>query len=231
MIMTGEHLRSARKLKKWNQGQAALRLGVSQPYLSLLERGERRVPEKLARQAAGVYGLPATTLPVEADWSSIEPADEHILASELASLGYPGLSYLKRRRRKNPATVLLRALSASNLDSRLIETLPWVIWNYPEMDWQWLINIAKVNDLQNRLGFVTAVARRLAETLGEDDKATLLGQREMELAKSRLAREDTLCHESLTEPEKRWLRKHRSKEAKRWGLLTDLSLEHLSYAA
>ena len=44
--MTGQQLREARKLKGWNQQQAAQRLGVSQTYLSLLEKGKRRMPEK-----------------------------------------------------------------------------------------------------------------------------------------------------------------------------------------
>src|SRR5918911_5147441 len=116
--MTGEQLQEGRRRKRWNQEQAALRLGVSQPYLSLLERGARRVPEKLAHKAASVYRLSAVVLPVKKDLHSIVSANEDKLASELASLGYPGLSYLKSRRRKNPAEVLLTALSASDLDSR-----------------------------------------------------------------------------------------------------------------
>ncbi len=66
---------------------------------------------------------------------------------------------------------------------------------------------------------------------GEGAKAALLGRREAELEQSRLEREDTLCHDSLTEPERRWLRERRSEDAKRWGLLADLSPEHLPYAA
>jgi transcriptional regulator with XRE-family HTH domain len=229
--MTGEQLRSGRERKGWSQERAASRLGVSQPYLSLLERGGRRVPERLARKAAGVYGLSPALLPVELTWSSVRPADEGALALELASLGYPGLSYLKPRRRKNPAGVLLSALAAGDLDSRLVEALPWVVWKFPDLDWRWLTGAAKLHDVQNRLGFVTNVARRLAEGSGERDKAALLGQREADLERSRLAREDTLCHDSLTESERRWLRKHRPAEAKHWGLLTDISPEHLSYAA
>lgn len=78
---------------------------------------------------------------------------------------------------------------------------------------------------------MTDVARRIAEKHGEGEKAKLLGERAAELEWSRLAREDTLCHDTLTEAERRWLREHRSAEAEHWGLLTDLSPEHLSYAA
>lgn len=230
--MNGVQLKFGRESKGWNQEQAALRLGVSQPYLSLLERGERRVPEKLGRKAAHVYGLSAATLPLEATLEDLRTVGQVTLATDLSALGYPGLSYLgTRRRKKNPAEVLLLGLNTADLDTRLVEALPWVVWNFPEMDWRWLTRAAKLHDLQNRLGFVTTIARKVAENHGEREKAALLAQRESELEGSRLAREDTLCHDSLTEVEKHWLREHRTTEAKHWGLLTDLSPEHLSYAA
>jgi hypothetical protein len=140
------------------------------------------------------------------------------------------MSHLRPGRKRNPADVLLSALSADDLDSRLAEALPWVVWKYPEMEWSRLASAAKVNDLQNRLGFVTSVARRLAESRGEADKAALLGRQEALLERSRLVREDTLCHSSLTRSERRWLDERRPAEARHWGLLTDLSPEHLSYA-
>jgi len=43
---------------------------------------------------------------------------------------------------------LLSALSARDLDSRLVEALPWVLLNYPELDWQWLMSAARAHDLQ-----------------------------------------------------------------------------------
>lgn len=230
--MTGEQLRTGREKKGWNQVQAALRLGVSQPYLSLLERGERRVPERLRRKAANIYGLSAAALPLGAASEELPAAAGETLARDLAALGYPGLAYLgARQRKRNPAEVLLSGLNTADLDSRLVEALPWLVWNFPEMDWRWVTRVAKLNDLQNRLGFVTNVARRIAEKHGEGEKTELLAEREAELERSRLAREDTLCHDSLTRAERRWLREHRTAEAEHWGLLTDLSPEHLSYAA
>ena len=77
---------------------------------------------------------------------------------------------------------------------------------------------------------MTGVARRLAEMSGDKDVAAVLGRQEAALGRSRLMREDTLCHDSLTGPERRWLRKNRPEEAKHWGLLTDMSPEHLSHA-
>jgi len=229
--VTAEQLLNGRRKKGWNQQLAALRLDVSQPYLSLLERGVRRVPGALARKATSVYQLSATAIPFETTWERVRVVDENELASELAALGYPGLSYVKSRRKKNPAEVLLSALSAAELDSRLVEALPWVVWKFPEMDWVWLTAAAKVHDLQNRLGFVTAVARRLAELSGETEKAAQLRHRASELERSLLAREDTLCHDSLTESERRWLRKNRSAEARSWRLLSDLAPEHLIHVA
>lgn len=231
--MTGEQLLSGRELKGWNQEHSASKLGVSQPYLSFLERGVRLVPEKLARKAARVYGLSAIALPMRTAWDEVRPAREDDLTADLAVLGYTGLAHLApaRRRMKNPADVLLSALKASDLDSRLVEALPWVLLRFPDLDWQWLAGAAKLNDLQNRLGFVTGVARAAAERLGEPDKAAWLREREEALNMSRLAGEGTLCHDSLTETERRWLREHRPAAARHWNLLTDLTPERLSYAA
>lgn len=160
------------------------------------------------------------------------PVDQDALALALAGLGYPGLSQLRANAEKrNPAAVLLVALSASELDSRLVEALPWVLLHYPELDWSWLLAEAKARELQNRLGFVISIAHQLAEKRGEQAKAALLSAREAELEPARLEREDTLCHASLTEAEKRWLRARRTAQAKRWGLLSDLAPEHLPYAA
>jgi len=50
------------------------------------------------------------------------------------------------------------------------------------------------------------------------------------LERSRLVWEDTLCRESLSQAERRWLEVHRPEDAKHWGVLTDLSPEHLKYA-
>jgi len=229
--MNGQQLQSARKQKGWSQEHGAAKLGVAQAYLSLLEGGARRVPEKLAVKAVRVYGLSQAHLPVKARDIHVPQLDENRLATELAGIGYPGLSHLKTRRRKrNPAEILLSALGRDELDSRLVEALPWVALKFPDLDWQWLTHAAKVNDLQNRLGFVTGLARRLAELRGEHESAALPARQESALERSRLMREDTLCHESLTEAERRWLRKHRPAEAKRWRLLTDLTPERLDHA-
>jgi transcriptional regulator with XRE-family HTH domain len=227
--MTGTDLRTARKQKGWTQNKAALKLGVSQPYLSLLEKGMRSVPDSLARKAASLFGLSPAKLPVETSWHNVQAKDDKALASDLAALGYPGLAYLKPRRKRNPAEVMLSALMTEDLDSRLAEALPWLLLKHPDLNWDWLVRAAKINDLQNKLGFVTSVARQLAEKLGKYETVSLLREQESTLERSRLVREETLCHDSLTQSERRWLQTNRSNEAKHWNVLTDLSPEHLSH--
>ena len=65
--MTSSELRQGRRTKKWTQGELAEKLGVSQAYVSLLEKNRRPVPESLARKAVSLLDLPASTLPVRAD--------------------------------------------------------------------------------------------------------------------------------------------------------------------
>ena len=229
--MTRQYLRDGRQKRGWTQQMAAAKLGVSQPYLALMEREERPVPVRLARRAAHLYGLPLTALPVESDWTEVPHCDEREMTAYLAGLGYPGLAYLRPAKKRNPAEVLFTALSCEDLESRLTEALPWVVLEYPDLDWDWLVRAAKVQNFQNRLGFVTSMARRLAEQRGNESVASTLRQHELALEKARLVHEDTLCHRSLSEAEKHWLREHRPAEARHWNLLTDLSPQHLSYAA
>ena len=217
---------------KWEQADAALRLGISQPYLSLLEAGKRVITKPLARRVVQVYQLPPTALPVEKSFESLPEISEENLATDIANLGYVKLAHLKKRSlKKNPAEVLLTALSAKDLDSRLVEALPWLAYNFADLDWQQVIKIAKINNLQNRLGFVVNVARRLAERAIKEDeeKQNQLQSVEEQLLVSRLYREDTLCHDSMTRVERKWLKSNRPPEAKLWRLLTDLSPDHLDY--
>jgi hypothetical protein len=151
------------------------------------------------------------------------------LASDLAALGYPGLSYLKAKRTRSPAEVVFTALSSKNVDVRLVEALPWVLLQYPDLDWRWLVREARLYELQNKLGFLTSLARRVAEASGLLQTTKRLKEWEAVLEPARLLREETLCHDSLTQVERTWLRSNRSKEAEYWNLLTDLSPEHLRH--
>ncbi len=212
--------------------EAARRLGVSQPYLAMLERGQRRLTPALVKRAVGAYDAPATAVPLPPPHAPRYQPTAAILAKDLAGLGYPGFAYLRSPswKPKNPGEVLLAALACDDLESRLVEALPWLVLRYHALDWTWVMREAKVHDLQNRLGFVVSLARRLAER-AHDRAARTLARLEGDLERSRLAREDTLCRASLTEPERRWLAKHRSKDARHWSLLTDWTAEALRYIA
>ena len=164
--------------------------------------------------------------------SGNRPAAE-ALARDLGAFGYPGFAYLRRPSRapKNPGAVLLAALAQDDLESRLVEALPWLVGTFWPLDQEWVVREAKLRDLQNRLGFVVTLARQVAERAQDHPRAHALKALETVLERSRLAREDTLCRSLLPEAERRWLATHRSEEAKRWNLLTDWTVAALRYTA
>jgi transcriptional regulator with XRE-family HTH domain len=226
--MTGQELKDARKAKGWTQEELAGKLGVTQEYVSMAEHGRRVLPYGVARVAAEFLGARATALPLREE--SLDTAgEEERLAGELAALGYPGFSHLRRRVRRNPADLLVRALNESDLDSRVVEGLPWLAAKYAELDWEWAVRNVKLLDRQNRLGFVAMMAARLAEKAGDEKREQRLKEYVSVLERSRLVREDTLCLESLTEAERKWLRERRSEEARHWNLLTDMRAENLQH--
>jgi transcriptional regulator with XRE-family HTH domain len=225
-----EVLKTGRLNSGLTQVQAARRLGVSQPYLSQLEKGERPLTAALARSAVAVYRLPATALPM-AETTPVGAEDPDRLARQLAGLGYPGFAHL-RALKANPAAVVLGALVKQDLEVRLAEALPWVLLTYPDLDWSWLVRHAKLQDVQNRLGFLVGLARTLAATRPQFKSALhLLSAVEEQLERTRLAREDTLSRESMPAAERRWLQTNRSQLAAHWNLLTGLTADQLTYAA
>lgn len=158
-------------------------------------------------------------------------ADPAKLADQLASLGDPGLAHIRTLAKVSPAAVVLAALLQRDLDTRLTETLPWVLVRYPDLDWTWLVRHAKLNDLQNRLGFVTGLARQLAAAHSEFAPALdRLSEAEQQLERAPLARDDTLCRDSMPAAERRWLRTNRPAAAMNRNLLTSLSADQLSHA-
>jgi transcriptional regulator with XRE-family HTH domain len=228
--MNGEQLIKERLSRNWEQQEAASRLKVSQPYLSLIEAGKRPLTEKLARRAARVFNLPPTALPVEYQPpQTTRSKNENRLASQLAALGYPKFSHLKKTRRVNPASILISALVEDELDSRVIEALPWLALNFSDLDWTEVIKAAKLEDAQNRLGFLLSLAYNKAKNSKDEKKTALFKELLSSLEKSRLARDDSFRRLSLTESEKRWLRKNRPPNARRWHVLSNLTAEHLIY--
>jgi transcriptional regulator with XRE-family HTH domain len=226
--MTTSWLKAVRRHKGWTQRETARKLGVSQPYLSLLEQGCRPLTKRLLSKLQRHFEVPATALPAEAPKPNVGAQQ---VAEALGALGYPGFAYLKRGARWHPAQVLLTALQQSNLEARLAEALPWVVLHYPHLNWDWLLERAKVKDVQNRLGFVVTLTRQLAERHGDHAATVRLSELEQQLERARLVKEDTLGRESMTVAERRWLHDKRSPEAQHWNLLTDLVPEHLPYAS
>lgn len=228
--MNARELKEARLRRGWTQQQAAGKLGVTQAYFSMLERGHRVLPHSLTRKAVEALHAPPTALPLRVEtfgW----PLGSQKLRAQLAALGYPGFAHLRGRGQNNPAEVLLHALNESDLDSRVVEGLPWLVLRYTEMDWDWLVQNAKVCDRQNRLGFVATLALQLAAKSAKPQRSRKLAEYVGVLDRSRLVREDTLCHDSLTKAEREWLRANRRPEARHWNLLTDMKAENLPHAS
>jgi transcriptional regulator with XRE-family HTH domain len=230
-VMNHQQFKSGRLGAQLTQVQAAERLGLSQSYLSQLEKGQRPVTPEIARLATKLYRLSPAALPLPDATSDTEESDAARLARQLSGLGYPGFAHL-RGERINPAVLVLQSLVHDDLEVRLTEALPWVLATYPDVDWSWLTDQAKLKDVQNRLGFLVALARELAKSR-ETFRSALepLQQAETKLERARLAREDTLCRESMPGAERRWLAANRSPLARHWNLLTGLTVEQLPYAS
>src|SRR5208337_5172450 len=137
--MDARQFRQARNQAGLSQQQAAAELGVSQSYLSMLEKGQRPLSRELARRMVQVYELSPATLPSQGSWQP-KMTDVEQLATDLAGLGYPGFAYLRTRRTpRNPSELLLSALAQDQLEARLFEALPWLVLKYWEMDPEWVV--------------------------------------------------------------------------------------------
>lgn len=228
--MNGERLLQERTSRRWEQSKTATKLKVSQPYLSLLEAGKRPVTEKVARRAARVFNLSPAALPIKASFDLAGKKVGDWVASQTATLGYPKFSHLKKNGKINPAEVLTTALKISDLDSRTVEALPWLVYNFAErINWSKIFRAAKLSGAQNRLGFLLSLARRAAEKTGDAKKKEIFRELLAALEDARLLREDAFNRESLTAAEKVWLEKNRSDEARHWRVLSDLSVDRLDF--
>jgi transcriptional regulator with XRE-family HTH domain len=227
--MNGADFKKFRRTAKLTQKQAASRLGLTQAYLSMVESGRRPISPGMVDHVLQVFDLPPTALPMETQATSCKAEGE--LPAELGALGYPGFAYFRGKPACNPAQLLFRALDQEDLDSRVVEALPWLTYTYADMNWDWLMSNAKLKDRQNRLGYVVALARGLGEKASDAERVEVLAGRLALLERSRLAGEDTLCHDSMTQVERKWLRKNRPRGARHWNLLTDLDVRNLAYAS
>jgi len=221
--MTAEQWTTGRDKTGLTQVAAAQSLNVSQPYLSQLETGLRVASPQLARRATRLYKLSPTALPLPEPFVA-HPSLPDDLQNRLASLGYPGFEHLRARQTSNPAEVVLGAVVQRDLDTRLVEALPWVLKAYTDLNWEWLRDRVKLQNAQNRLGYLVHLSRELAGASPQ------LNRWENELEEARLASEGTLCRDSMKEPERKWLRANRSVGAAHWNLLTGITADQLPYA-
>jgi hypothetical protein len=148
------------------------------------------------------------------------------VARDLAALGYPRFAHVRGARPRNPALVLFEALVLPELDPRVLEALPWLIRTYPDLAWNWLVPRVKVVDLQNRLGFLVALARETAA----DGTAPKLAKIEALLESARLVREDPLGFASMPQAERDYRRARRSALAAHWNVLSTLTADQLRNA-
>jgi hypothetical protein len=153
------------------------------------------------------------------------------LAQQLSALGYPGFASMRAAWHRNPAEVVLYALAQTELEPRVAEALPWVLLHYPDMDHQWLLSQARLNNLSNRLGFTVSLARRAAERHDQQETVAyeVLTALEEELSKSRLDLEDDFGNPSMSAGEREWVRSNRSADAEYWHVVTDWRPEHLQH--
>lgn len=195
-----------RKQNALTQVQASALLGVSQPYLSLLEKGERPLtPNLRSRLRTLRHG------------NNSELNDE-VLRARLSKLGYPGFAHLpKSRGRVHPDALLISVLARPDVDARIVEALPWLVRSHAgQLDFPRLVRDAKLQNLQNRLGFVLDVA-------AANTSAAEAAIRNLEHA--RLLAEDTLCWNSMPAPTRNWMRAQRSPRAAHWNILTRMDCE------
>jgi hypothetical protein len=127
-------------------------------------------------------------------WSPVAPEK---LAAALAAFGYSPFAHLQTGGKPmNPAMAVVGALAHADLDVRLVESLPWVLSQFEDLDSSWLVAQCRLLNLQNRLGYLVTLAGREQGHL----QAMLA-----ELERSRLAAESTLCRDFMPPAERAWV--------------------------
>lgn len=232
--MEPDLLKRARRARGLSQARLAEKLGTSQAYVSLLESGRRSPSDALARRLGDVLDLSPAARPVRVAPAGLRGFDADRAARELGALGYPGFRYLVPKPRKrgvrNPLEVLLRALATKRVDPRVLEALPWLLLRFPDLDTAQAVRLAHRENLQNRLGFVVALARAAAERHAEHRHCVPGLDRMLEaLERFRLANEDDLGRRFRSDRFNEWVRERRTAAAQHWNVLTDLTAEHLAH--
>jgi hypothetical protein len=146
------------------------------------------------------------------------------MKANLGGLGYPGFGYLASTfLEADPREVLFEALRADDMDQRVIDALPWVLAHRNDLDLRALTDQVRSAGLQNRLGFLIEITASAAKRMRYSEVTERLEPWLPVLREMRHADEDTLAKASMTEVERRRLRRSRSKAARYWRLLTDIN--------
>jgi transcriptional regulator with XRE-family HTH domain len=201
-----------RKRNGLTQVAASSLLGVSQPYLSLLEKGARPLTAALRDRMKNDGG------------QGEKRTSDDLFRAQLSGLGYPGFAHVEKSRRKpRPDSLLMAVLVQPDVDARVVEALPWLVMAFKDqLDVASMVRQAKLQNLQNRLGF-------LLQAAGVDSPGGLLAVRELDRA--RLLREDTLCWDSMPAATREWMRANRTPLAAHWNVLTRVQAEDIHDAA
>jgi hypothetical protein len=159
-----------------------------------------------------------------------EPLNQDWMYDELANLGYPCFAhYRSGNPTYTPARFLAHVLDLPKVEARVVDALPWLVYAFPLMEWDWLIREMMLRGRQNRLGFLVDLAIELAEALGETNRVQkLLPHRDL-LNLIKLDKEDTLCNEDMSEGSRNLSRNRRSTTAAHWNLVCGMEVKHLHY--
>jgi transcriptional regulator with XRE-family HTH domain len=200
-----------RKRNGLTQVSAASLLGVSQPYLSLLEKGARPLTTELRNRMKTSAG------------KDPRGSSDDLFRAQLSALGYEAFAHVaKVRTRTRPDNLLMTVLAKPDADARVVEALPWLVATFERLfDFGSMVRQAKLQNLQNRLGFVLQAA-------AIDTPDGLMAVRELERA--RLLQEDTLCWNSMPAATREWMRANRTPLAEHWNVLTRLRTEDVHNA-
>ncbi len=201
-----------RKRNGLTQVAAASLLGVSQPYLSLLEKGARPLTAALRNRMKSDGG------------HDEKRTSDDVVRAQLSGLGYPGFAHVPKSRRKpRPDALLMAVLAQPDADARVVEALPWLVTSFKDqLDFGSMVRQSKLQNLQNRLGF-------LLQFVGVESPSGLLAVRELDRA--RLLGEDTLCWGSMPTATREWMRANRGPLAEHWNVLTRLHAKGVHDAA
>jgi transcriptional regulator with XRE-family HTH domain len=222
----GSEFKTWRKKAGKTQMDVALAVGVRQPFVCAVEKGHRPVTPAMSNWLYSVYPEALTATPLR---DSQTPQSSENLKERLGSLGYPGFAYMAGENGKaDSLAVLLDALKTEDLDQRVTVALPWVLAHQTDLNWRKLTDEARLSNLQNRLGFLIEVTVEAAKRVHLMDAAARLEPWLHWLREARLYREDTLCKKSMTQVERRRLRRSRPQAARFWRLFTNLNAKKVA---